>query len=167
MFQWNCFLIKRVCFAGSVMPWYWGDGDSLQYLYTTVEWRHNGRDIVWHHQLLDCLLNCLSRRISKKTSKLRVTGLCAGTGEFPGSPVNSPHKGPVTRKMFSFDDVIMLRLHIRFENYHHLIPHDSHLFHLVYSGPLLTWFNLNITENKKLHSLMYPLLKFHGAIVEI
>ena len=24
------------------------------------------------------------------------------------SPVNSPHKGPVTRKMFSFDDVIIL-----------------------------------------------------------
>ena len=24
------------------------------------------------------------------------------------SPVNSPHNGPVTRKMFSFDDVIML-----------------------------------------------------------
>ena len=24
------------------------------------------------------------------------------------SPVNSPHKGPVTRKMFLFDDVIML-----------------------------------------------------------
>ena len=24
------------------------------------------------------------------------------------SPVNSPHKGPVTRKMFSFDDVIMI-----------------------------------------------------------
>ena len=24
-----------------------------------------------------------------------------------GSPVNSPHKGPVTRKMFPFDDVIM------------------------------------------------------------
>ena len=25
-------------------------------------------------------------------------------------PVNSPHKGPVTRKMFPFDDVIMLLL---------------------------------------------------------
>ena len=25
------------------------------------------------------------------------------------SPVNSPHKGPVTRKMVPFDDVIMLR----------------------------------------------------------
>ena len=23
-------------------------------------------------------------------------------------PVNSPHKGPVTRKMFPFDDVIMI-----------------------------------------------------------
>ena len=27
-------------------------------------------------------------------------------------PVNSPHKGPVTRKMLPFDDVIILRLHI-------------------------------------------------------
>ena len=43
-----------------------------------------------------------SRRRSKKTSKLRVTGLCA-----VNSPVNSPHKGTVTRKMFPFDDVIM------------------------------------------------------------
>ena len=37
--------------------------------------------------LADCLLNRLFRRRSKKTSKLRVTGLCAGnppvTGEFP------------------------------------------------------------------------------------
>ena len=37
-------------------------------------------------------------------SMLRVTGLCEGispvTGEFP-------HKGPVTRKIFQFDDVIM------------------------------------------------------------
>ena len=40
----------------------------------------------------------------KKTSKLRVTGLCVGNS--PGA-VNSPHKGPVTRKMFPFDDVIM------------------------------------------------------------
>ena len=45
-----------------------------------------------------------SRHRSKKTSKLRVTGLCAGNS--PG-PVNSPHKGPVTRKMFPFDNVIM------------------------------------------------------------
>ena len=46
-----------------------------------------------------------SRRRSKKTSKLRVTSLCEEnspvTGEFP-------HKEPVTRKMFPFDDVIMI-----------------------------------------------------------
>ena len=45
-----------------------------------------------------------SRCRPKKTSKLRVTGLCAGNS--PG-PVNSPHKGPVTRKKFPFDDAIM------------------------------------------------------------
>ena len=39
--------------------------------------------IVSNHQHHDCLLNRLFRRRSKKTSKLRVTGLCAGTGEFP------------------------------------------------------------------------------------
>ena len=67
-------------------------------------WRHNDHDSVSNHQPHECLFNCLFRRRSKKTSKLRVTGLCVGNS--PG-PVNSPHKGPVTRKMFPFDDVIM------------------------------------------------------------
>ena len=71
----------------------------------TLRWRHNGRDRVSNHQLRECLLNRLFRRRSMKTSKLRVTGLCVGNS--PG-PVNSPHKWPVTRKMFPFDDVIML-----------------------------------------------------------
>ena len=69
-----------------------------------LRWRHNERDSVSTPQPRDCLLSRLFRRRSKKTSKLRVTGLCVGTS--PGL-VNSPHKGPVTRKMFSFDDVIM------------------------------------------------------------
>ena len=67
-------------------------------------WRHNGHSSVSNHQPHDCLLNGLLRRRSKLTSKLRITGLCVGNA--PG-PVNSPHKGPVTRKMFPFDDVIM------------------------------------------------------------
>ena len=70
----------------------------------TLHWRHNGHGGVSNHQLHGCLLNRLFRRRSKKISKLRVTGLCAGNS--PG-PVNSPHKGPVTRKMVPFDDVIM------------------------------------------------------------
>ena len=52
-----------------------------------LQWRHNGPDSVWNHQPHDCLLNRLFRRRSEKSSKLRVTGLCAGnppwTGEFP------------------------------------------------------------------------------------
>ena len=64
-----------------------------------LHWRHNDNDSVSNHQPHGCLHNRLFGRRSKKTSKLRVTGLCAGNS--PG-PVNSPHKGPVTRKMFPF-----------------------------------------------------------------
>ena len=53
---------------------------------TSLQWRHNELDGVSNHQPHDCLLNCLFRPRSKKTSKLWVTGLCAEnstvTGEF-------------------------------------------------------------------------------------
>ena len=75
--------------------------------HSSLRWRHNDHDGVSNHQPHGCLLNRLFRRRSKKTSKLRVTGLCVGTS--PG-PVNSPHKWPVTRKMFPFDDVIMYKI---------------------------------------------------------
>ena len=42
----------------------------------------------------------------KENSGLRVTGLSMG-------PVNSPHKVPVTWKMFPFDDVIMYHIEIK------------------------------------------------------
>ena len=48
---------------------------------------HNGHDGVSNHQPHDCLLNHVFRHRWKKTSKLRVTGLCEGnslvTSEFP------------------------------------------------------------------------------------
>ena len=50
----------------------------------SLQWRHNGRDSVSNHQLHDCFLNLLFRCRSKKTSKLRVTGLCVGNS--PGTP---------------------------------------------------------------------------------
>ena len=77
-------------------------GSYREEITRTLQWRHNARDGVSNHQPRHCLLNRLFRRRSKKTSKLSVTGLCAGD-----SPVNSPHKGPVTRKMFPFGDVII------------------------------------------------------------
>ena len=72
-----------------------------------LQWRHNDHDSVSNHQPRCCLLNRSFRRRSKKTSKLRVTDLCVGNSS---GLVNSPYKGPVTRKMFPFDDVIMIRL---------------------------------------------------------
>ena len=68
----------------------------------TLQWRHNGCDSVSNHQPHDCLPNRLFRGRSKKTLKLRVTGR-----GIPRGPVNSPHKWPVTRKPFPFDDVII------------------------------------------------------------
>ena len=53
----------------------------------SLRWHHNRHDNVSNHQPHDCLLNRLFIGRSKKTSKLRVAGLCMGnslgTGEFP------------------------------------------------------------------------------------
>ena len=69
-----------------------------------LQCRHNELDGVSNHRRLDCLLNGLFRRRSRKTSKLRASGLCEGyapvAGEFPVqrySDVELP-----------FDDVIMV-----------------------------------------------------------
>ena len=70
----------------------------------SLRWRHNGRDDVSDHQPHDCLLNVYSgadqRKLQSSASLVFVRGIHRG-------PVNSPHKGPVTRKVFPFDDVIM------------------------------------------------------------
>ena len=55
-----------------------------------LQWRHNEHDVVSNHQPHDCLLNCLFRRRSKKTSKLRVTSLCEGNSPMAGE---SPARG--------------------------------------------------------------------------
>ena len=64
----------------------WKSGKSLQ-------WRHNERDGVSNHQPRHCLLNRLFRHRSKKTSKVRVTGLYVGnspvTSEFPAQRATS------------------------------------------------------------------------------
>ena len=78
--------------------WSWGH---------KLHWRHNERDGVSNHQPHDCLVKRLFRHSSKKTSKLRVTGLCEGnspvTSEFPAQRASNAenvstwwrHKGQV------------------------------------------------------------------------
>ena len=49
----------------------------------TLQWRHNEHDGVSNHRRRYCLLSRLFGHRSKKTSTLRVTGLCVGN--FPGT----------------------------------------------------------------------------------
>ena len=68
--------------------------------------------------------NCLFRHRPKKTSKLRVTGLCEVTGGFPAQRASDT-------EMFPFDDVIMLHngaLAIR----HNSNPSSIYMLHLAW-----------------------------------
>ena len=58
--------------------WEWWCLTHFPFREEALNWRHNWRDDVSNHQPHDCLLNRLFRRRSKKTAKLRVTGLCEG-----------------------------------------------------------------------------------------
>ena len=84
------------------------------HLFRILQWRHNGGYDVSNHQPYGCLLNRLFGRISKKISKLRVTGLCEGnsllTSEFPT-------QGTSNVELCQFDDVIMSRDHFNIYGY--------------------------------------------------
>ena len=95
-------------FVRGINPW----------MLVTLQWRHNGRDSVSNHQPHDSLLNRLLRRKSKKTSKLRVTGLCAGNspiiGEFPAQMASNAENVFIwwrhhVSKVFPCQDVVMCK----------------------------------------------------------
>ena len=98
-----CLCINR-CTCSSLYTFFFGYENLSWGLPCTLQWRHNGRGSVSNHQPHDCLLNRWFRRRSKKTSKLRVTGHCAGnspgTGEFPVQMASNAENVP-------FYDVIM------------------------------------------------------------
>ena len=68
----------------------------------SLQWRHNEHDRVSNHQPRDCLFNSSFRRKSKKTSKLRVTGLCERNspviGEFPAQMVSNAENVSIWRR---------------------------------------------------------------------
>ena len=69
--------------------------------FLALRWRHNGCDSVSNDQPRECLLRRAHQRKYQSSASLAfVRGIHR-------RPVNSPHKWPVTRKMFPFDDVIM------------------------------------------------------------
>ena len=117
-------------------------------------WHHNGHDGASNHQPHHCLLNRLFGCRSKKTSKLSVTGLCAGNSSVPG-------EWPVTRKMFPFDDVIM------YLSYLGIVTSWPHPLLLVYSFVvfiiLVTWksqYMIIVVFNP--HTFHYELISERG-----
>ena len=71
----------------------------------TLQGRYNGHVGVSNHQPCHCLLNRLFRADQRKHQSSASLAFVWGIHR---RPVNSPHKWPVTRKMFAFDDVIMM-----------------------------------------------------------
>ena len=84
-FGWIC---TETCLQG----WNWRYTPLVQMM-PTLQWRHNEHDGVSNPQSRGYLLNRLFRHRSKKTSKLRVTGLCVGnspvTSEFPAQKTSN------------------------------------------------------------------------------
>ena len=69
-----------------------------------LEWRHKDHNGVSNHQPHGCLLTVYSDADQSKHQSSALLAFVRGIHRWP---VNSPHKRPVTRKMFPFDDVIM------------------------------------------------------------
>ena len=91
------------CVNGLVLlSFLWLDNPFYSWVYAiTVT-----RDGVSNHQPRDCLLNRLVGADKRKQQNSASLAFVWGI-HLHRWPVNSPHKSPVMRKMFPFDDVIM------------------------------------------------------------
>ena len=109
--------------SNSALRWRHNGGDSLTIVYSTV---YSGADQSKHQS---------------SPSLAFVWGIHRG-------PVNSPHKWPVTRNMFSFDDVIMWMLCTKHHyNVKTIFKKTSHCH--IKSGSLISqftsrWFFINL-----------------------
>ena len=117
--------------------------------FSPLQWRHNGRDRVSNHQPRDCLLNRLFRRRSKKISKLRATGVCAGnspgTGEFPAQMASYAENVSIWWRHHAFSDVVVIcyspLIHSGINSYDSPCPH---LLMYIHSSPGIQVININI-----------------------
>ena len=109
---------------------------SFHWLGWALRWCHNGRDGVSNHQPDDCLLNRLFRCRSKKTSKLRVTGPCAGnspgTGEFPAQKASNAENVSIWWHHHEGWESALSRPH----HFVPIRPQDSQVEHMVSPGSI-------------------------------
>ena len=149
----------------------------------TLQWRHNGCDGVSNHQSHDCLLNCLFRRRSKKTSKLRVTGLCAGNSPVTG--IFSVRKGrwsnpwsimifsDISPAILNHDDVIKWK---HFPHYWPFVrgihwspvnsPHNGHWHGALMFSLICAWLN-GWVNNREAGDLRHHRAHYHVAVMTI
>ena len=131
-------LYIRVCFAylhlSRLLPWQWGDRACLGVRGFPLQSANN----VKHYN--DVIIGSMA---SQKIISFTIVYSAVYSGadqrthhpprHWPlrGShrgPVNSPHKWPVTRKMFPFDDVIMMRFYVMTSSCFLVVCYSSHLF---------------------------------------
>ena len=88
----------------------------LPLIIITLQCRHNEHDGISNHQPYDCLLNRLFKRRSKKTSKLRVIGLCEGnspmTDEFPTQMASNAENASIWWRHHDYVDLLTCIEHI-------------------------------------------------------
>ena len=80
------------------------DGLSTKKSSITLQCRHNECDGVSNHQPHDCLLSIYLDADQRKHQSSASLAFVRGIHRWP---VNSPHKRPVTRKIFPIDDIII------------------------------------------------------------
>ena len=88
------FSVRKIFYCKNICCILW-----IAFIFVTSRWRHNGHDGIWNHQPHACLVNGLFRRRSKKTSKLRINGLCEG---------NSPETGEFSAQMASYAENVSI-----------------------------------------------------------
>ena len=108
---------------------------------SSLQWRYNGRDGVSNHQPHDYLLNRLLRHRSKKTSKLRVIGLCAW---------NSPVTGELPAQMASDAEYVS----IWWRNHYQYVYHYTNCIRNTSCGDRI-WLSYNGQTLQKGVAIMY------------
>ena len=98
----NCI---SICHHFSPLRWHRDLEVSLTEKVPSLLWRHNGAMASQITSLTIVYSNVHSGADQRKHQSSASLAFVRGIHRWP---VNSPHKGPVTRKMFPFDDVIMI-----------------------------------------------------------
>ena len=128
----------------------------------TLQWRHNGPDGVSNHRPHDFFLNRLFRRRSKKTSNIRVTGLCVGnspvTGEFPAQMASNAENVSIGWRHHELTEHRCLVHSIHLTNETAMTFSKGHKFRETYSGVVRRnhQFETSVSDISQIPTILHP-----------